>query len=145
MASEWGMTPRQSIEVECARRGARDVVAQCVAILRSEEVHEATLRVLAGPGAAQVLRGGAGGVSGYWPRVWAMRGLLYAWDESAITVVVDSASDGSWRVREMCAKVVARHRVDDALEAMAGLSNDPVLRVRQAAHRALVRLVEVDP
>lgn len=121
------------------------MVAHCVAILRGHGVDEGMLVVLAGPGAAQVLRGGAGGVSGYWPRVWAMRGLLYAWDEGAVTVVVDSVKDESWRVREMCAKVVARHRVDDALEAMVGLANDPVPRVRQAAHRALVRLVEVDP
>ena len=138
------MTPRESIEGECARRGTRDVVANCVAILSGEAVDEAMLPVLAGPAAAQVLRGGAGGVTGYWPRVWAMRALLYAWDESARTVVVDSVNDGSWRVREMCAKVVARHCVDDALEAMVGLTNDPVTRVRQAAHRALVRLVEAD-
>jgi len=111
MASQWGMTPRQSVE---------------------------------GPGAAVVLRGGAGDVTGYWPRVWAMRGLLYAWDESAVAAVVGSVKDESWRVREMCAKVVARHCVDDALEAMNGLTHDPVLRVRRAAHRALVRLVEVD-
>jgi hypothetical protein len=120
-------------------------VANCVAILKGDKVDEATLVALAGPAATQVLRGGAGGVNGYWPRVWALRGLLYAWDESAVAVVVNSASDGSWRVREMCAKAVARHRVDDALEVMAVLTDDPVLRVRQAAHRALVRLVEVDP
>jgi hypothetical protein len=145
MVSEWGMTPRQSIEGACAQRGTRDVVAHCVAMLRGDGADEAMLLVLAGPAAAQVLRGAAGGLRGYWPRVWAMRGLLYAWDEGATAVVVKAVTDESWRVREMCAKVVARHRVDDALEAMAGLTNDPVLRVRQSAHRALVRLVEVDP
>jgi hypothetical protein len=144
MASEWGMTPRQSIEGECARGGTRHVVAHCVDILSGDDVDEAMLMVLAGPGAATVLRGGAGGVTGYWPRVWALRGLLYAWDEGAVTVVRDSVNNESWRVREMCAKVVARHRVDDALEAMVGLIKDPVLRVRQAAHRALVRLAEAD-
>jgi hypothetical protein len=144
MASQWGLTPRQSVEGECARRGTRDVVTHCVAILSGEGIDEEILLALAGPGAAVVLRGGAGGVTGYWPKVWAMRGLLYAWDESAVAAVVGSVKDESWRVREMCAKVVARHRVDDALEVMNGLTNDPVLRVRRAAHRALVRLVEVD-
>src|ERR1019366_846350 len=125
MVSKWGMTPRQSVEAECVRRGAREVVATCVAILRGETVEAEMLVVLAGPGAVQVLRGAAGGVTGYWPRVWALRGLLYAWDETAVAVVVNSANDGSWRVREMCAKVVARHRVDDALEVMADLTKDP--------------------
>ncbi len=138
------MTPRQSVEGECARRGTRDVVTKCVAILSAKDIDEEILLVLAGPGAAVVLRGGAGGVTGYWPRVWAVRGLLYAWDESAVAAVVGAVKDESWRVREMCAKVVARHRVDEALEVMTDLTNDPVQRVRRAAHRALVRLVEVD-
>jgi hypothetical protein len=144
MASQWGMTPRQSIEVECARRGTHEVVTRCVAILSGEEIDEETLLALAGPAAAVVLRGGEGGVTGYWPRVWAMRGLLYAWDESAIAVVVSSVHDESWRVREMGAKVVARHRVDDALEEMVTLASDPVLRVHRAANRALIRLAGVD-
>lgn len=145
MASQWGMTPRQSIERECARRGTSDVVEHCVAILSGERADEMMLLALGGPAAAVVLRGGAGGVTGYWPRVWALRGLLYAWEESAVAAVVGSVTDESWRVREMGAKVIARHRVDDAFEGMTGLVSDPVLRVRQAAHRALVRLVGVDP
>jgi hypothetical protein len=144
MVSQWGMTPRQSIEGECARRGTRDVAAKCVSILKGEVIDEEFLLALAGPAAAVVLRGDAGGVTGYWPRVWVLRGLLYAWDELATTVLVDSLHDESWRVREMGAKVVARHRVDDALEAISELEDDPVPRVRRAAHRALVRLVEVD-
>jgi hypothetical protein len=42
----------------------------------------------------------------------------------------------------MSAKVVARRRVGDALEAMVALGHDPVLRVRRAADRAIVRVVE---
>ena len=117
-------------------------MANCVRILRRHNVDEETLLVLAGPSAAEVLRGKEGGVSGYWPRVWAMRGLLYAWDDAASSVVIAAANDESWRVREMCAKVVARRGVVDAFDAMAELGNDPVVRVRQAAERALVRLVE---
>jgi hypothetical protein len=71
-----------------------------------------------------------------------MRGFLYAWNETAITVVLDGATDEHWRVREMSAKVVARHQVTDALESMERLRGDPVPRVRAAADRALSRLLE---
>jgi hypothetical protein len=40
----------------------------------------------------------------------------------------------------MAAKVVARHRVGGALEAVARLRDDPVARVRSAAERAVVAL-----
>jgi len=142
MASTWGTTPRASIEAECRRVGAEQVVTSCVQILSGGEVDAATLFVLAGPGAEHVLRGQEGGVAGYWPRVWAMRGLLYAWEDAATRVVIEGAGDESWRVREMCAKVVTRHRLGDAVDAMARLSDDQVPRVRAAAERALVRLVE---
>jgi len=48
--------------------------------------------------------------------------------------------DDAWRVREMALKVVARHRLDETLTAVAGLQEDPVARVRTAASRALFRL-----
>lgn len=119
MASHWGMSPRGRIERECQRQGTSRVAAQCVAILNGAEIDAA---VLAGPGAASVLEGAAGGVSGYWPRVWALRGLLYVWDELATKCVIGAASDEAWRVREMCAKVVARHQIDAALEVMTELT-----------------------
>ncbi|MGC1238411.1 MAG: hypothetical protein WA860_06450 [Acidimicrobiales bacterium] len=142
MASGWGLTPRQSIEIECQRRSEKAVARECVAILSGRGIDEAILRVLAGPGATTVLNGGEGGVSGYWPRVWAMRGLLYAWDPSAARVVVEGANDLSWRVREMSAKVVAKRHLDDAHDSMTVLLDDDVARVRAAAERALIRLVE---
>ncbi|MDP9093366.1 MAG: hypothetical protein M3N95_10630 [Actinomycetota bacterium] len=46
----------------------------------------------------------------------------------------------SWRVREMALRVVARHRLGEALTAAAELQQDPVARVRAAALRPLVRL-----
>jgi hypothetical protein len=144
MASAWGLTPRQSIEFECQRRGEKHVVSECVAILSGRGIDEATLLALAGPAAATVMNGAAGGLAGYWPRVWAMRGLLYAWDTSATRVVVDGADDTSWRVREMSAKIVAHRRLEDAHDAMTVLLDDDVARVRAAAHRALIRLVECE-
>ena len=40
----------------------------------------------------------------------------------------------------MAAKVIARHRVGDALPAVTALRNDDVPRVRSAAERAIVAL-----
>lgn len=141
--SAWGMTPRQGIAAECERRGTAAVVVGCTALLLETEVDAELVRALAGPAAEQVLNGGAGGPEGYWPRVWATRGLLHAWDESAIPAVVAATRDDAWRVREMAAKVVARHLVADAFDAVAGLRDDPVARVRAAAERALARLTRV--
>jgi hypothetical protein len=54
--------------------------------------------------------------------------------------VVAAVDDEHWRAREMALKVVARHRVDDALDAAEARRDDPVERVRQSAERALLRL-----
>src|SRR5271155_4636998 len=111
MSSQWGMTPRQSIEAECARRGASAVVAGCVDLLAGGDPEdEDLLMALAGPMARHVLDGHAGP---YWFRVWGARGLLWAWEESATPAVVRATADEAWRVREMAAKVIARHRVGD--------------------------------
>jgi len=37
-----------------------------------------------------------------------------------------AASDEAWRVHEMAAKVIAKHRIDDGLDAMIRLKGDPV-------------------
>jgi hypothetical protein len=142
IATRWGKTPRESVEDECRRVGTKLLVSRCVDILRDGDVDEDTLRALAGPGAEQILQGREGGTSGYWPRVWAMRGFLYAWDESAVDVVIAGAEDESWRVREMSAKVIARHQLVEAFETMESLKDDEIARVRAAAERALMRLAE---
>ena len=142
IASRWGVTPRQSVEAQCRRRGTKSVVANCIVILGDGEADEETLLALAGPHAEAVLQGREGGLDGYWPRVWAMRGLLYAWNDTAVPSVIAGAMDEHWRVREMSAKVVARHQVADAVDAMAELLRDSVPRVRSAAERALARLAE---
>jgi HEAT repeat protein len=87
-----------------------------------------------------VLDGNAGGRDGYWPRVWGARGLLHAWDPAATEAVIVATHDEAWRVREMAAKVIARHRAGDALNAVAALRTDPVPRVRAAAARAVTIL-----
>ncbi|HTT58672.1 MAG TPA: HEAT repeat domain-containing protein [Acidimicrobiales bacterium] len=130
--------------MEARLRGEKELVGDCVAILQGERTDDATLFALAGPASGVLAQGGWGGVHGYWPRVWAMRSFLYIWDPEASGVVIAGAKDPHWRVREMAAKVVARRRLGDALEAMSQLSDDEVPRVREAAQRALVRLVEAD-
>jgi hypothetical protein len=138
----WELTPQQSIEAECGRRGKAAVVAGCIALLEGQgEADDALLAALGGgPAAGQVLSGREAGIDGYWPRVWAARGLLHAWDDRATAAIIEATRDQAWRVREMAAKVIARHRVGDALTAVAGLRADAVPRVRAAAERAVVQL-----
>ena len=140
MASRWGITPRQSLEAKCRTGGRAAVVGGCVRLLAGEEVDAEFMRALGGPHAEQMVRGGDGGLAGYWPRVWAVRGLLPVWDDSATPAVVRAATDQSWRVREMAAKVVARHDIADAFDSVLRLRDDPVARVRSAAHRAITIL-----
>jgi hypothetical protein len=135
------MTPGERIDAECRRRGADEVAARCVDLLDGRDVDDAFLLMLGGLPARNVLSGYNGGKEGYWPRVWAMRGLLYVWDETATNAVITGTQDTSWRVREMSAKVIARHRIGEALDAVAALQRDPVERVRSAAERAVRNLV----
>jgi hypothetical protein len=95
---------------------------------------------LGGPHGRQVLDGGPRPDQRYWIRVWAMRGLLWAWDASALDAVIAGLADPAWRVREMSAKVIARHRVGDAFNAVAKRREDQTPRVRAAATRAVAVL-----
>jgi len=80
---------------------------------------------LGGPPARWVFTGGPPGPAYWlrvWPlRVWPLRGLLWAWEEAALTSVQGALTDEAWRVREMALKVVARHRLEDALAAVVDL------------------------
>jgi HEAT repeat protein len=79
-------------------------------------------------------------VNAYWLRVWGARGLLWNWDPLAVDALRTALGDDAWRVREMAAKVVARHLVDEVQPQVAELVHDPVPRVRVAASRALAAL-----
>jgi len=139
----WGLTPRQSVKMECARRGTPQVVAGCLALLRHQDVDDDFILALSGPAGHVVLDDGPAQRNQYWRRVWGARGLLYAWPdeaEEAETAVTDALADEHWRVREMAAKVVARRRIGAALDSVAALRDDPVPRVRAAAERATVLL-----
>jgi hypothetical protein len=137
--SSWGKTPRQSIEEECARRGTAELVAGCMDLLAGRDADDGLILALGGPPARWVVSGEASGPD-YWLRVWAARGLLWAWDDQALPSIRAAFQDEAWRVREMALKVVARHRLDDVIEQVAELQDDPVPRVRAAASRALIRI-----
>jgi hypothetical protein len=140
MAGKHKLTPRQSVEAECERRGKPAVVSGCIDLLEARDGDDALFLALGGPPAEYVLAGRGGGKEGYWPRVWAARGLLYAWEDRATAAIVRATTDDAWRVREMAAKVIARHGVGDALSAVIGLRDDHVRRVRSAAERAVAML-----
>lgn len=133
------MTPRESVEQECARRGKGEVVAGCIELLAGGDADAELILALGGPPARWVITGGQPGPP-YWLRVWALRGLLWAWDEMALTSLERALTDDAWRVREMALKVVARHRLEDALATVVDLQEDPAARVSAAASRALMRL-----
>lgn len=113
----------------------------CIRLLSGQNVPPRIVYGLGGPPAKWAVTSGEPGPD-YWLRVWALRGLLWNWNDSARSAVLDALTDDAWRAREMAAKVVARHRLDVALELLIVLQDDPLPRVRQAATRAIRRLTE---
>ncbi len=139
MTSRSHVPPRTRIVAECERRGAQAVAEGCRDLLLRRDVDDALVLVLGGEHAENVL---AGRDREYWLRVWAARGLLWAYDDLAHDALLVALADDHWRVREMACKVVARHEVDGALSAVVRLSDDAVPRVRAAAARAVRELTE---
>lgn len=131
--------PRRSVEALAHRHGKQAVVAGCIALLAGDEVDAEYVAALGGPPASWAVDGGASGPD-YWLRVWALRGLLWMWDDAATSSVRHALVDDAWRVREMASQVCARYRVDTALDRLLTLREDPNARVRLAAGRAVARL-----
>jgi HEAT repeats len=138
--SGWDLTPRQSVELECARRGRGPVIDGCVALLRRQDVDDNLIMALSASAGRIVLDDGPRQRNQYWRRVWGARGLLYAFDDRATDAIIGALGDEHWRVREMAAKVIAKHKIGAALSAVADVRDDPVPRVRSAAQRAVVVL-----
>jgi hypothetical protein len=133
-ASHWAKTPQQSVQEECTRRGMAPVVAGCVDLLNGEPADDDLILALGGPPANWVRTGEPSGPP-HWLRVWASRGLLYAWDDTAGPAVLGALHDDAWRVREMALRVVARHGLQAAFGRVNELRTDPSARVRAAATR----------
>lgn len=141
--SRWGISPRESVKRECALRGEDAVIAGWIDLLRGRDADPALIQALGGPPARWVVTGGTGGPD-YWLRVWAARGLLYAYDDSAASTLEGALDDEHWRVREMAARACGRHGIDTALPQLAALMQDPIPRVQRAAERAIVRITDSD-
>jgi hypothetical protein len=141
----WALTPRQSIEAECARNGRLSVVNGCIELLGGADGDYRFLTVLAGPGADFMADQRPGDETNrYWLRVWGARGMLWAWDDTAVPAIREALADPHWRVREMAAKVVAKYELGDLLETVAELRTDPTPRVRAAAEKAVQKLTEAN-
>lgn len=137
--SHWGMTPRQSVEQEAARRGERAVVSGCIALLRRKPVDGPLIMALGGPPADWVRTGESPGPD-YWLRVWAARGLLYVWHGSARAALRSALQDEAWRVRAMALRVVGERHLVEERAAVEALCQDSSARVRAVAVRTLERL-----
>ena len=129
--------PRLRIVRECALRGESAVVSGCVRLLSDQVVDEQLILVLGGSHARELLAAGLPDGQRYWLRVWAARGLLWVWQDTATSAIRAALKDDAWRVREMACKVVARHEVDVLVSRVPPLTVDPVPRVQRAARRAL--------
>jgi HEAT repeat protein len=132
-------SPRRRVELECARRGKAAVVSGCIALLARRNADPELIVALGGPPASWALTGEASGPD-YWLRVWATRGLLYAWEDRAKPAILRALTDEAWRVREGAVRVAAKHGVDAALPILEKLKRDNRARVRAAALRAVERL-----
>lgn len=134
--------PGRRVAAAVATYGEPVVAGWCTELVRGSEPE------VVGREAALVLGGRHGAIllddpnadHAWWWRVWGLRGLLYVWDGAAGGRVLAALDDEAWRVREGALRVVARRRLDDDLQRVADLLEDPVARVRSAAARALVRV-----
>ena len=132
-----GLRVAALVRAAVARFGQSDVAMRCAAVLRGGEDSELD-SYLAG-GAIRLAES-----RDYWRRVWAARGLRYAWDERAAPAVIDALSDDAWRVREWAAKLVLRYELGQAADEVAALGRDPVPRVRAAVAAALAKIGEAE-
>ena len=135
-------TPRLRIETACETLGHAEVIRRCVGLIEGRDVDPEFLVILGGAPARNLLADCLPEDQSYWLRVWALRGLLWAPPGAPAKVLRRGLDDKHWRVREMACKVVARHRVDEVIDAVAGLQADRTVRVRRAADRAIRRIVE---
>ena len=148
-SDEFAGSPRERVRLLMSRIGEQAVATWCAELLSGAvepaDPHRPPIAWLGGRHAVVRLRnaGFAGTSQAYWPRVWAARGLLYAWDPAAELAVVGGLRDSSWRVREMSAKVARRRVIARAESGLATLLDHPVARVRAAAEAALEEIARV--
>ena len=130
-------TPQGRVEAACGRHGSAAVADACMRLMAGADIDPLMREVFGDQHSPEWLESE---VNAYWLRVWGARGLLWNWDPRAVEAIRVALTDEAWRVREMAAKVVARHLVDDVQPEVTQLVHDPVPRVRAAASRALALL-----
>ena len=113
--------------------GEPQFVLRAVSLIAGHNEGDEFLLVVGGEHAKGILEGAP---VLYWPELWGMRALLYAWDASAAPAVTAGLENQAWRVREMAARVAALRELP-VREVLLGLLTDDVARVRAAAARAL--------
>jgi hypothetical protein len=139
--------PRVRILGACERWGQAEVVRRCAVMLDCGTDDTELVVLLGGEHGRRLVAGGVPDGQAHWLKVWAARGLLWALadaadgDDRPTDALRGALRDGSWRVREMAAKVVARHAIDELLDDVAALESDPVERVRTQATRAVHRMI----
>jgi HEAT repeats len=142
--------PQLLVAEACAAYGADAVAGWCAGLLTGAVAYDdpgsPSVLWIGGRHAAAELRRGQVVERGqdYWPRVWAVRALRYAWTPSAAAAVARALADPAWRVREMAAKVAGLREVGEAADGLAALLADEVPRVRVAAARALGAVGEAE-
>ncbi len=124
-----------------ASHGRANLVSSCVALLSGANWREHT-------DAIHALGGNERWPSrpdlSYWVRVWAARGLLHVWDDSAADALRRALQDKHWRVVEMSLKVCRAHNVLRTASASVAAANHEEPRVRIAAGRALAVVGDVE-
>ncbi|MDH6235667.1 HEAT repeat domain-containing protein [Cryobacterium sp. CG_9.6] len=122
------------------RYGEPAVIERSIALLKGENAGEDFLLFVGGDHAQGILDGAP---SLYWPELWGARALMHVWSESANEAVIGGLDNQSWRVREMCAKVILLRKLH-ALKRLTRLTTDETPRVRAAAVHALSALGTVE-
>lgn len=64
------------------------MIAGCIALLERRDADADLVIALGGPPAMWVTSDDAAGGPAYWLRVWAARGLLWVWDDSAVAAIL---------------------------------------------------------
>lgn len=134
-------TPRVRVGSACAELGRDEVVRRCGVLLSGGAEDPAFIEMLGGAAAPHLLGAGVPAPQAYWIRVWAARGLLWAGPGKDLAPLKAAVTDESWRVREMACKVIARYVLGELLEDVSALEHDPIPRVRDAAGRAVRRII----
>lgn len=130
----------ERIQQAVRRYGEREVARRSAELLRTGVEDPEFLLLVGGPPAKGVIDGSW---PVWWARSWGARALERVWVDSAADAVTAGLADEAWRVRMVCARVVAIRELG-VPEAVLPLAVDENWRVRAAAAWALGRVGEAE-